>query len=198
MRQFVVLGHEAPTTPEFSLEDLPGSAGRLDVLCRCLNAAFFRSHDIREDVRVRLVLGDEFTLRLEGRELQGLNPDERSTAARIRNALERREAAIGHQAVETSPGIYLSRRGVEAALRDAAAEGQLLQLHEDGTPIIDGGVPADPVFVLSDHQDFTDAEQGLLEELNARRIRLGPTAVHADHAITVAQNYLDTDGFETF
>ncbi|WP_158855654.1 tRNA (pseudouridine(54)-N(1))-methyltransferase TrmY [Halorhabdus sp. CUG00001] len=198
MRQFVVLGHEAPTTPEFSLDDLPGSAGRLDVLCRCLNAAFFRSHGIREDVRVRLVLGDEFTLRLEGRELQGLNPDERSTAARIRSTLERRDEAIGHQAVETSPGIYLSRRGVEAALRDAAAEGQLLQLHEDGTPIIDGGVPADPVFVLSDHQDFTDAEQGLLEELNARRIRLGPTAVHADHAITVAQNYLDTDGFETF
>jgi tRNA (pseudouridine54-N1)-methyltransferase len=198
MRQFVVLGHEAPTTPDFSLEDLPGSAGRLDVLCRCLNAAFFRSHGIRENVRVRLVLGDEFTLRFEGSELQGLNPDERSTAARIRSALERRDEAIGHQAVETSPGIYLSRRGVEAALRDAAEEGQLLQLHENGGPIVEGDVPADPVFALSDHQDFTDAEQHLLEDLDARRIRLGPTAIHADHAITVAQNFLDTDGFETF
>ncbi|PSP87349.1 tRNA (pseudouridine(54)-N(1))-methyltransferase TrmY, partial [Halobacteriales archaeon QH_8_68_33] len=34
MRQFIVVGHDAPTTPEFPLDDLAGGAGRLDVLCR--------------------------------------------------------------------------------------------------------------------------------------------------------------------
>jgi len=198
MRQFVVIGHEAPTTPEFPLDDLPGAAGRLDLLCRAVNAALFLSHGIREDVRLRLVLGDTFTLRIEGDAVRGLHPDERSTAARIRSALAERDAAIGHQPVETSPGIYLSRMGVEATLRAAAEEGTLVQLQESGTPVVDGGIPDDPVFVLSDHHDFTADEQALLEELNARAISLGPRAIHADHAITVIQNYLDTDGFERY
>ncbi|MDY7081623.1 MAG: tRNA (pseudouridine(54)-N(1))-methyltransferase TrmY, partial [Halobacteria archaeon] len=80
MRKFVVLGHTAPTEPDFTLNDLPGSAGRLDVLCRCVNSSFFLSHSLREDVRLYLVLQGEITLRFEGRELQHLNPDERSTA----------------------------------------------------------------------------------------------------------------------
>nr|AAB88387.1 hypothetical protein [Methanococcus maripaludis] len=29
--------------------DLPGSSGRLDLLCRCVNSAFFLSHDMRRD-----------------------------------------------------------------------------------------------------------------------------------------------------
>lgn len=198
MRQFVVIGHEAPTSPDFPLDDLPGAAGRLDLLSRSITAAFLRSHGLREDARFRLVLGDEFTLRFEGRELQGLNPDERSTAARVRSALEQREGAIGHQAIETSPGIYLSRRGVETTLRDAAEAGTVVQLHENGTPIAERDPPADPVFVLSDHRDFTDEEQALLDELGAQRVSLGPEAIHADHAISVVHNFLDTDGYERY
>ncbi|HMB51655.1 MAG TPA: tRNA (pseudouridine(54)-N(1))-methyltransferase TrmY, partial [Natronoarchaeum rubrum] len=95
MRQFIVLGHDVPTEPDFSLDDIAGGAGRLDVLCRCVNSAFFLSHAIREDVRAHLVLGDEFTVTFEGSDLRRLNPDERSTAALVRNALDEREEAIG-------------------------------------------------------------------------------------------------------
>ncbi|MFW5956463.1 MAG: tRNA (pseudouridine(54)-N(1))-methyltransferase TrmY, partial [Halorhabdus sp.] len=76
--------------------------------------------------------------------------------------------------------------------------GQLCQLQEDGDPIVERGPPTDPVFVLSDHLDFTDEEQSLLDELGADQIRLGPVAIHADQAITIAQNYLDTDGYERY
>ena len=34
MRIFVVVGHKATTQPSFSLEDIPGTSGRLDILCR--------------------------------------------------------------------------------------------------------------------------------------------------------------------
>jgi tRNA (pseudouridine54-N1)-methyltransferase len=195
MRQFVVIGHDAPTDPDFSLDDIAGGAGRLDVLCRCVNSAFFLSHAIRTDVRCRLVLGDTFTLRFEGSELRRLNPDERSTAALVRNALEQRENAIGHMEWEASPGVYLSRKGSEATLGDAASEGTVITLHEDGQPVVEVDPPADPVFVLSDHNDFTDAESELLMDIATGRIRLGPERLHADHAITVAHNYIDTDGF---
>jgi len=198
MRQFVVLGHDAPTTPDFSLDDIAGGAGRLDVLCRCVTSAFFLSHDIREAVRVHLVLADEFTVTFEGRELRRLNPDERSTAALVRGALDEREEAIGHQPVETSPGVSLTRSGFEPTLDAAARDGTVVQLHEDGDPVVDAEPPADPVFVLSDHRDFGDREADLLADAADRRVRLGPEALHADHAITVAHNYLDTDGFTEY
>ncbi|WP_254545783.1 tRNA (pseudouridine(54)-N(1))-methyltransferase TrmY [Halomarina pelagica] len=195
MRQFIVVGHDAPTGPDFSLDDLAGGAGRLDVLCRCVNATFFLSHAIREDARCRLVLRDEFTLRFEGSELRRLNPDERSTAALVRKALERRDEAIGHVEAETSPGVYLSRKGFEATLDDAAREGTVVELHEEGDPVVDVDPPEDPVFVLSDHRDFAEGEAALLAETAAARVRLGPKRLHADHAITVAHNYLDTEGY---
>jgi tRNA (pseudouridine54-N1)-methyltransferase len=195
MRQFVVLGHDAPTTPDFSLDDIAGGAGRLDVLCRCVTSGFFLSHDIRDDVRVHLVLADEFTVTFDGRELRQLNPDERSTAALVRGALEEREEAIGHQPVETSPGVSLTRRGFEPTLDAAARDGTVVQLHEGGDPVVDAEPPTDPVFVLSDHHDFSEREADLLADAADRRVRLGPEALHADHAITVAHNYLDTDGF---
>ncbi|WP_415380219.1 tRNA (pseudouridine(54)-N(1))-methyltransferase TrmY [Halosimplex sp. TS25] len=198
MRQFIVLGHEAPTTDDFALDDIAGGAGRLDVLCRCVTSAFFLSHDIREDVRVHLVLRDEFTVTFDGSRLRRLNPDERSTAALVRNALAEREEAIGHQPVETSPGVSLTRRGFEPTLDDAARGGTVVHLHENGDPVVDVEPPADPVFVLSDHHDFADREADLLAEAADERVRLGPEALHADHAITVAHNYLDTDGFERY
>jgi tRNA (pseudouridine54-N1)-methyltransferase len=196
MRQFVVVGHDAPTTPDFPLDDLAGAAGRLDVLCRCVNSAFFLSHAIREDVRVHLVLADAVTVSFEGSDLRRLNPDERSTAALIRNALERRDDAIGHQPVESSPGVSIRRRGFEATLDDL--DGTLVHLHEDGTPVVDHDPPADPAFVLSDHHDFTSEEAALLTDRADARVRLGPTALHADHAVTVAHNYLDTGGFRSY
>ncbi|MFC6757460.1 MULTISPECIES: tRNA (pseudouridine(54)-N(1))-methyltransferase TrmY [Haloarcula] len=198
MRQFVVIGHDAPTTPEFSLDDLAGGAGRLDVLCRCVTSAFFLSHAIREAVRVHLVLADEYTVTFDGSELRRLNPDERSTAALVRKALEEREEAIGHVPVETSPGVSLTRRGFAATLEDVAREGTVVQLHEDGDPVVDVDPPADPVFVLSDHHDFSEAETAAIEGHTEQRLSLGPEPLHADHAITVAHNYLDTDGFERY
>jgi tRNA (pseudouridine54-N1)-methyltransferase len=198
MRQFVVVGHDAPTTPDFALDDLAGGAGRLDVLCRCVSAALFLSHDLREDVRIHLVLGDSLTVVFDGATVRRLNPDERSTAALVRGALEDRAEAIGHEPVETSPGVSLYRLGFEATLDRLADEGTVVQLHEDGDPVVDRPVPEDPVFVLSDHREFTDDEATLLGDIADERVRLGPRALHANHAITVAHNYLDTEGFERY
>jgi tRNA (pseudouridine54-N1)-methyltransferase len=194
MRQFVVVGHDAPTTPEFSLDDLPG-AGRLDALCRCVTAAFLLSHDIREGVRVRLVLADEYTLRFEGGDLRQLHPDERSTAALVRTALEQREEAIGHVPVETSPGVSLVRKGIEPVLDAAGEEGSIVRLDAGGRPAVDVDPPADPVFVLSDHREFTDRERDLLADAAAERVSLGPRRLHGNQAVTVAHNWLDTDGY---
>ena len=197
MRQFVILGHDVQTDGDFSLDNLTG-VGRVDLLARCVTASLLLSHGIRESVRTHLVLADEFTVRFDGSSLRGLHPDERSTAALIRNALEEQAKAIGHVPVETSPGVTLVRRGFEETLEALADAGTPVLLHEDGSPAGETAPPADPVFVLSDHQEFTQDERQVCERLTTQTVRLGPRAVHADHAITVAHNWCDTDGFTVY
>ena len=206
MRQFVVVGHEAPADPdEISLSDLPG-AGRLDLLCRCVATGVFLSHGIRESVRVHLVVADGLTVTFDSDSLRHLHPDERNVAARVRDALEAKADAIGHMPADVSPGVELRRMGLEATLdrlldgpgSGAAAEPTLVQLHEDGDPLVDAAPPADPVFVLSDHRDFTDREESLLASRAERRVRVGPELLHADHTVSVAHNWLDTDGYESY
>ena len=195
MRQFVIVGHDAPTTADFALDDLTG-AGRLDTLCRCVTNGLLLSHDIREDARIHLVLADEFTVTFDGGTLQGLNPDERSTAALIRTALTKREEAIGHVPVETSPGVSLVRIGLESTLADVA--GTVVQLHREGTPAVETEPPTDPVFVLSDHTEFTDGEARLLTDVADERVSLGPRRLHGNQAVTVAHNWVDTEGFTAY
>ncbi|HMK16347.1 MAG TPA: tRNA (pseudouridine(54)-N(1))-methyltransferase TrmY, partial [Methanomicrobiales archaeon] len=111
MRTFAVVGHLAPTGNGFSLDDLPGSAGRMDVLCRCVNAALALSHGIRRDAEARLLLlgppSPPKEVLIRGDTVRSLSPDERSTAALIRKALA---LPVGEAFRESTPGI-LVRRG---------------------------------------------------------------------------------------
>ena len=187
-RDFVFVAHEAPTDAGFSLDDLPG-AGRLDLLCRCVNAALLTSHGVRENTNAHLVLrdgdGEDVTVRFEGGRVQGLNPDERSIAGVVRAALDKRT----YYETETSPGVYVAERSVAEVLEDT--DGETVVLHEDGEEGRDP-VPDSPTFVLSDHREFTDED--LSEVGDSRRLSIGPVALHADHATAVAHNLLDTDG----
>lgn len=197
MRQFIVLGHEATTDPDFTLKDMPGDAGRLDVLARCVNAAFMLSHGLRDDVRLHLVLQDRYTIRVEGDEVKYLNPDEWSTGSLIKKALQKKEVKDASEELRSTPGIYIREEGFEDVLT-RVRDKTIIQLHEDGTSVADAAVPDDPVFVLSDHREFTDSEQRLLEEHADQQICLGPHALHGDHAMVIAHNWLDTDGYSTY
>jgi len=194
MRIFIVIGHRAAITPDFSLDDLPGSAGRMDVLCRCVNSAFFLSHDLRRDTELYLVLQDRVTLRFVGKRLRHLNPDERSTGALIRRALqalqERPPAPGTGEELESTPGIFVSRRGLAAVLEEAQSKVErLILLHERGEPLRGFPLPRDVGFVLSDHLEFLPKELELMRDLP--RLSLGPKVLHADHCIIIAHHELD-------
>lgn len=197
MREFILIGHTATIDPEFSLDDITGNAGRLDVLCRGVNAAFFLSHGFRHSVTVHLVLQDTMTIRFVGESLRNLHPDERNIAAAIRNAIDASREAVGHQEASSAPGIHTANYGLDTLL-DSFSPDRLVQLIETGTPIPDATLPQDPVFLLSDHEDYTETEQALLTERGAESIRVGPEALHADHTITIVHNYLDTNGYTEY
>lgn len=195
MRRFVVVGHRAITSSNFNLNDLCGSTGRLDVLLRCINSAFFLSHDFRRDVELYLVLLGESdppkTLRLVGDELKYLNPDERSTGALIRNALMKK---LKDEEIMSTPGIYVSRKNFEDVIKELFKISKLAYLKESGRPLESLQAPGDFTFVLSDDKDMKSEEETLLQEYDPEIVGLGPICYHSDHCITIVNWTLDKLG----
>lgn len=192
MRRFVIVGHRAVTHADFNLNDLCGSTGRLDVLLRAINSAFFLSHDIRRDVELYLMLLGEpdppKTIRLVGSELKYLNPDERSTGALIRNALIKK---LRNEEVKSTPGIYISRMGFRDVLEKCARSSTIVHLKEDGEGIALLKTLEEITFVLSDDRDLTEEEENILSSYSSNTISLGPLSYHTDHCVVVVNNILD-------
>ena len=198
MRTFIVVGHRATTSPDFSLEDIPGTSGRLDILCRCINAAFVLSHGIRKDVRVLLILlGGEApkTVYLRGEDLRHLNPDERTTAALLKKALT---LSAAQEWMMSTSGIFVRNGGLSDLLKDELLKGsKLFYLREDGRDIRQAGrltsFPSDAAFILGDHLGMIPDEEELIEQAGAKTISVGPVSLHADHCIVLINNELDIE-----
>lgn len=200
MRRFVIVGHNVDPEGDFTLNDLCGGAGRLDVLLRCVSSAFFLSHGLRKEVEVFLVLpgqrpqsstgqperGDHKTIRFCGRELRYLNPDERSTGALVRTALLKN--LEGNAEKPSTPGIYVSRTEFDAL---ASTLPNPVWLTEIGEPWPAEGLPPDSTFYLSDHHDFSPREEETLNLIGARKISLGTSSLHSHHCITVVHWLMD-------
>ncbi|MCK5037618.1 MAG: tRNA (pseudouridine(54)-N(1))-methyltransferase TrmY [Thermoplasmata archaeon] len=197
MPTFVIVGHKCNTDGLFTLNDLPGSTGRLDILLRCVNASFFLSNGLRKDVETYLVLlgGEDApkTVRFCGSELKYLNPDERSTAALVKNALMQKIGVGGE--VRSSPGIYVSRRGLKDVLGQLGSRDntRFIHLKENGKPIRDAELDPDidVIFVMGGQFDLTEDEEEMVMGYEPMMISLGPLKLHASHCIALVLNELD-------
>ena len=220
MRNFIIVGHRAVTDSNFSLNDLPGSGGRMDILARCINAAFHLSHNIRHEVEVAiLLLGPEKppkTIRFIGSELKYLNPDERSTGALIRNALIKQSTSNSESNIDrslkkvttpqsdgfpglelrSSPGVYISNIGLSELIEYYSAKSSIIYLKETESDIHHSGTDIieddnELTFILSDHMDFTADEEKLIREHSKLEFSIGPEILHTDHCIILVHNFLD-------
>ena len=152
---------------------------------RCVNASLFLSHDLRRDVDCYLVLlgGPKApkTVLFRGSGIRSLSPDERSAGALVKKALS---IPCGSEFREASPGVYVRNGGLERLFPEHA----FAVLDEKGADI--RTVPAVPeAFLLSDHQNLSDAEEELVKD--ASRYSVGPACLHADQTITVIANEID-------
>ncbi len=185
MTAFAIVGHCARTDGSFSLNDLPGSGGRMDVLCRCVNASLFLSHDLRRDVECYLVLlgapSGPKTVKFSGASVRSLSPDERSAGALIKKVID---TPCGSEFREAADGISIRKGGLERLMK----EHTFAVLDEKGTDIRKAANMAD-AFLLSDHLNFTDSEETMIRDCH--RYSVGPKCLHADHTITLVHNELD-------
>jgi tRNA (pseudouridine54-N1)-methyltransferase len=190
MKEFIIIGHKAVTSP-FSLNDLPGAAGRMDILCRCVNAALFLSHELRRDVRIYLVLkGGAFPklIRFDGATVRYLSPDERSSASLIKKALEKQVQGFW---TESTPGVSIRTGDFGDLLRELMKK--ITYLKEDGADIRQDPLnkDSDLLFVLGDHMGLTDDEEAVIATHEHEILRVGPLSLHADHCIVLLHNEMD-------
>lgn len=192
--RFVVVGGRATASPDFLLDDLPGTSGRLDLLLRCVRAALLVSHGVRRDVVAYLVLlggpAAPRCARVTGADARFLRPDERSLATLLRKSLAAPREGGGF--VTVRPGVAVADGGLDAALDDAGG-GALWLLDEGGDDLraarLAGG--GGDTFVLGDHAGLDAATLAGLDARGARRVSVGPVSVHADDVVAVVHNELD-------
>jgi tRNA (pseudouridine54-N1)-methyltransferase len=196
MRRFVFLGQKATASPDFLLDDLPGTSGRLDVLLRCVRAATLLSHGLRRDVVVYLVLQGgpraPRVLRISGADAKFIRPDERSLATLVKKVLASEDDAPGEGFFEVKSGISLASGGLEAVLGDLA--GATPYVLEEGAPDLRDDAELggdDAAFFLGDHLGFDAETRARLSAAGARPVGVGPLSLHAEDVVTLVSNELD-------
>ena len=185
-RNFVIIGHRAHTAADWKLNDLCGGAGRMDILARCVSSALCESHGIRGDTDVWLVLkgppNSPLSIHFSGKNVMYLNPDERSTAALIRNALIKSKNKDSH--IETSPGITVHFKDLSDIL-DFLPQPVIL-LSEKG----ENDFPNLPsTFILGDDADLSDDEISSLKEY--LKLSLGKKSLLTSSCIVLLHSNYD-------
>lgn len=195
MRRFVILVHKVPVQGEFTLNDLAGGAGRMDEVARAVSTAFTVSNDLRRDTTLTLLIhapGGALGRRISvvGTRLRYLNPDERSTAALLKNALVRSVQHPGE--FESSPGIVIGAADIGAELARWTREPGARWLTEEGAPL--RTLPADGsdfLGILCDPFNPTPEEEATLRGSEIPRISVGPRSLRTSQVIDVVHAELD-------
>ena len=199
MRRFILIGQRALASPDFLLDDLAGTSGRLDVLLRSLRAGLLVSHGLRHDTLVYLVLlgGPRAprALRFDGARVRYLRPEERALATLVKKVLAREPSAAKIEGFEpVRDGVALAEGGLGAVLDDL--QGATPYVLEEGAPDIrQASIDLDnAAFFLGDHLGFDDSTRARLSHLGATPLGLGPVSVHAEDAVAILANELDRRG----
>ncbi len=193
MRGFLVIGNKAVTKP-FSLKDLAGSAGRMDILCRCVAQALFISHGIRRDTEIYLLLlgppDPPKSLRICGGEVRYMAPDERNIGGLIRKALK---INAGEDWKDSTPGIYVAKKDLRSLLEELSEKyREIIYLREDGVDIVDVACRLkNPLFVLGDHVGVREREEKIVLEYADKVVSLSHLPLQADQCIVITHYELD-------
>jgi len=195
MRRFLILAHRVPTDGKFTLNDLAGGAGRMDEVARAVSTAFTLSNDLRRDTEVSVLFVADPPPRsrridLSGARVRYLNPDERSTAALLKNALVR--AVEFPRPFESSPGLTVAATDPAAALRTFLGHPNPVWLSEDGRPIEEWASPDGHIAaVVSDPYDPTPEERDLLLSSGVPRVSVGPRSLRTSQVVDLVHHELD-------
>lgn len=192
MREFILLALKAKTSL-FNVNNLP-EEGRMDLVCRTVSNALFISNDVRRDTIIHVVMtGPKYPPKIVsfyGKDLKGINPDEKSIAENINLALEKGKNLKLNEETNLKNGIVVSKKSFEQLVREKS-NNQIVYLHKKGEDIRKIKFKDDVVFVLGDYIGMPKKTESLLERFGAKKSNLSPVMLFASHCIIIVHNELD-------
>ncbi len=188
MREFLLLMNRTRTDSNFSVENLSEN-GRIDIGCRFINSTLFSSYSLRRDVITHLILRGPpkppLHLEIDGRNVRGLYPDERSIAGYIKKNIR----SFEDRNVSANIGVKIKREGLENFLERKKVAPVLL--HESGDDISDIELPDEPVFIVGDHRGVSDEDVEIMDKYDSTIISLGETPYQAQQVSSFLNIFMD-------
>jgi len=197
-RVFVIVCNKAVTAP-FNLSDMPGSAGRMDLVCRFIAQSIFISHGVRRDSAAIAILKGKpdppKAILVKGSEVRYMAPDERNVGGIIRKALSIDLKSPEWKTAKwrrSTPGVYVAKKGLRDVLSELEQSGfDVYYLKEDGKDIRNVSFGKKLAFVLGDHIGLSREDESTVKDYAKDTISLSPLSLQADQCVVIVHYELD-------
>lgn len=196
MREFIYYSRTAPTSGNFSLDDLQ-KAGRIDIAIHVIIAAFFLSHKIRPHTRLHLCFAGpptpprhiEMAPVLEGETgIDKIYLAKKDVSSILKKILYKYKQG---EKREVFPGYCIEKKGFLELVNDLQKQNRNLYiLDPKGEDIRTAEIKPSPVFILGDHKGLPEKELKRLKKL-CIPVTLGKKVYFASQVVAIVNNELD-------
>lgn len=196
MREFIYYSRTAPTSGNFSLDNLQ-KAGRIDIAIHVIIATFFLSHKIRSDAKLNLIFAGppdpskhiEMVPVIEGETgIDKIYLAKKDVSGILKRILYKYKQG---QRKEVFPGYWIQKKGFLELVNDLSKQGRNLYiLDPKGEDIRTVEIKKDPIFILGDHKGLPIKELKRLKKI-CTPVTLGKRVYFASQVVAVVNNELD-------
>ena len=181
----------AHTGDEFLLRDLPGTSGRLDVVCRVLISAYRSVPSLAPNIKFLTVLGGPpnppLQLAVNALQPNQIPESELSCALILKTLLFLlRTKKLG--STEQWPGFRLHLKSFKDTLTETVQpRSQWLYLVEDGTPLeqVVFDLEAPIILVLGDDQGLPPEHEALVLQHSAQKVSIGTRSLLGSQVVSL-------------
>ena len=197
MREFVYYSASGVTAGNLIKDDLM-KAGRIDIACQFILQSLFVSREMRDDVKVHLILmgPPDSPKHLElfpGKNLGGvegkIDISKKDVAGLIRRMLYK---YVKGRKVEIGEGYSAEKKSFVKLMEEFHGDGkEIYILDKRGDDIRDVSISDDAVFVVGDHDGIPKNEMKWVKHVPFRKINVGPRMLFASQVAVIVNNELD-------
>ena len=196
MRSFIYYSRTAPTSGNFSTDDLQ-KAGRIDIAIHVIIATFFLSHKIRTDTKLHLLFAgppdpskhiEMFPVTEGETGIDKIYISKTNVSAILKKLLYKYREG---EKREVFPGYQIEKKGFLELVNDLRKqEENLYILDPKGEDIRTVEIKKDPIFILGDHKGLPDKELKRLKKI-CTPVKLGKKVYFASQVVAIVNNELD-------
>nr|MDO8081552.1 tRNA (pseudouridine(54)-N(1))-methyltransferase TrmY [Candidatus Freyarchaeota archaeon] len=191
---FILKASNAHTDNKFTVKDLPGTSGRMDLVCRCILSALLLSNTHRVDTVFYAVLEGPprppLIIELDGEKIEELPREELQVGLVLKEMLDPK--------IESFPsGFRLVKRGFRELVEEQAKKSKIYYLYQSGNDVnktlneLKNAEKPQIAFILGDHIGFNQNDIEYLKEKGIKPLSLGLKEYLGSHCIFLVHEKLD-------